>query len=871
MYFTKLYIIFAPKLTNYFILILYAMTTQIKHHRADAMRLHNLVPVAKTSVCDTDSNTTLNPVVADSDPNAGIYRPLGDARPVTDSGYDLLCRWRNTHAIASDEGSIVTIDVDTGRVLQVDSVSARCAAAISGGRLVAMADQGPLIYDADTDGNITPDDGAGPEWPPISITAEPMAPVAMNIDAIELDKVYSPGDTMPSYDVTYVRKLLALSYRNAVNRATNMGVFVQPLLARAVVRDSAGAVIYRGPELLVMPPGGLPLDTSITLDIDTDGMTTLPATLTIPTYRLRVSCPMLPASPRVDPRASLHIEISPQFHPWLPILNCGGDTVAVGRGPNGQPRFVAQMPFAHYGLSIHDDERNADLIDLAIRKLNVEPFEAACFQLPFDHGIDALVEAYSLPDIEQEVMRAVYNPDLRNRLKEPSPFCMNAPHTFTAAQCTASGKAVLYGDLTALLWHGYSPADYAVQSVDDGHASWLARVRVRFADGSEAVRYTSGRGARPRTLNPLIAYPHRDAEWMEIVVRNTTGDPDPIVWTTYLTPDRSGTRAINLAEGLKPRVGVRNPDAVFDYSMPPARPKVQMPDRVAIADTASPFCITAVAEVGARVTALMPAMSTAGAWDFGRTRFVVFTADNVTLLNASPKLMSLATGTLAKDGAQHRRAVTSTDTASIYYIGTNNRIYHINGTKVSTFARLEHRADCLGYDASDNSLQAVDTSAHSPVQHLALADGQCFMTSTAGGPTASILSVAGRLLTGNHVGVWDMSISHRLPPRQPVKVSLTAKADAASYTRFIAAVTWQCCATLFSGQLDVSRNYLDGPRARCAGYNVHGRLAAPLVMDMVGRPLTSAILTVDATVDPEALIALPLFTSKPLSQWKTRI
>ena len=812
----------------------------MKTYTTEIKSLHNLVPVAA---------------------KVGVYRPLGEPITISPVKGRLLCAWRDSHVITSAQGGLFAVNIDTAEVSQLAKTTAYCAAGVSDNRIAVMTDAGCQFFSPDGSGELEPESGEQPEWPPISITAEAAAPVTMRVEGAQLSRRYSPADSVSASDTALIHSRLATSYRALCADTAAQGVFFQPLMARAVIRDSYGAILHRSPEVLIIHPEGLPFDRAIELPLNDDGSTAATA-LSVPTFRLRVRCEASSLRPLTGGANRLDIETSPCFHPWQKDVAEASGKVNVVRNTTSATHITAFLPGVRKGLSITDVERNRRLIETMITALDNSPIVVASFPTPFERGIDQSVGAYSLPELLQQV--ALTEKFENNRLAFNSATVvhrLNPPHRFTCAQIASTPRAVAFGNVKGLLYPGYSPMDYAA-GFGSVHSKWKAQTTIYFRDGRYTVRHSSGTDVQPVALGPVITYPDAEAVAMEILLQNEC-DSTVSRWYFNLQPDATGRRAMAVSDNLTPFVPEQVTGADVTLAETPHAIAVEYPGLVAVAQSDRPRNITSVTDVGAEITGIVTAASTAGAWDFGRTRFTVFTSDKTVLLNASSDLATLASGKLASVGIADRYAAATTDTAVTYFIAANGNIYRINGSRVSLFACPDYPADRLAFDAASHTLMACKAGGEEIIRHIDLKHPDTPVTSGSFAFDTPV-TVGASLLVASPDGIADMAINHRTGRSDNVSVRMTVHAHVTATEHAVDKVLWHCSSSFVSARMNVYRTYLSGDSAPTSGYRISGRLNAPLPLSLPGRPLKSCILEFSGEVAPNTTLSLPSVVTKPL-------
>ena len=792
------------------------------------------------------------------------FCPIGSAHYVAPEVFALLKALPGDKILADDSHGLVTVDMSTGEKIRIDSSHASAAVAVSDRTIVAMSPDGHITLDCDDNGDVIPGSGGQPEWPAISMTAEQMSPLFLTIPQYALSRNYNNGETASDRDWEGLLYHVNDAYSRLQADAAEQGVFFQPLMARAVVTDTDGTLLYRTPEILIMPPQGLPLDRKISLRMQVRNSTE-ETVYEIPSFRIRLKIDPMASEVWVRRAARLYVEVSPCFHSWVTESDGLMGVASVATTNRYDMAMVVSLPGNAFALSLKSEGHNISLINKTLACLDKRPIRIGMVSNPFEHGVSVLVDSYAMPSLRVQHNTLVQAfagtltpaPDSEVVLNS-----LNAPHTFTAKSAAASPSAATFANITALLFPGYSPADYMAEGDDDA-PGWCAVTRVMFSDGSSSCRLTNGSGPVPVSLNALIVYPHPDATSIQLDVFPARAPDSAKHWTVWLSPDSSGLRAISLADDLAPRP----PSSSVSYdpsSLLPARARARpFSGMVAVADAKHPSVITTCTNLGDKITAITPAGAASAAWDYGRTRFYAFTRNEAHLVNVAAGLDKVTSGRMASVGAVARSAIAVTPSGRTCFAGQNGFIYRIDAAKVDVLTKLSDEVDTLAYDVTSHSLMAANSDGSWPIYHLDPASGNVLFTSSSFTPFDTIVESGSHLAVNTQDGVLDIAVAHRHIPPDGIPVSMSFRyADSSSPRPFrLASVGWNISSSSFDGSMTVNRAFLGTRMAPISSYSVCGRIAAPVVMPMAARPASAVSLEIEANVSPDTLIAKPTLSS----------
>lgn len=215
--------------------------------------------------------------------------------------------------------------------------------------------------------------------------------------------------------------------------------------------------------------------------------------------------------------------------------------------------------------------------------------------------------------------------------RSTSPFSLSAPavRIRSAVSSAVASSAIVWASPTAQRPAPASPECYAASTGTD---PWHGAVTVEFADGSSRVVTAEGATGAPTLISPLLSYPSADAVALSIMI-SSRGEVRSGRFP--LVADLSGRRSVYLHTSLAPFV---LPDILPVFVPPVEVPaECEMPGYVAVASTSDPLEAYAATAPGMGViTGVAPAFSGQSAWDFGRSRFYVFTTAGTYLMNADP-------------------------------------------------------------------------------------------------------------------------------------------------------------------------------------------------------------------------------------------
>lgn len=770
------------------------------------------------------------------------FVPVGNPEHVAAEGWEPM--------MATDAGGAMVAGPDgIGRIKSGGGVEllhnwpgdTYCMMAGSSGTL-AMTENGPLA-----------DGVAMPSWNPVAILASECGKMAMTVDAVELTADYGPGAITASADRQAIQHAVEQGYGRLVADARNSGVFIQPMLARAVVRDFNGGVLYRGPQVLVSLPGKpFPLEEGVTLGMDTRMRTAITA-IEVPVYRLRVVTHPMALQQWVEKAASLHIEVSPQIHPYSGSGVCHGN-VTVVRSGTSDFKIKADLPGAENGLSRAWPVRSNSLLRQLMERFESMSTTIRTFPYPYLRGVEAEVDGATTQSLDTEVgiIRHALKDTDGEKTVRPELAQFRAPHGFVARLGVRGARHTLWADVTPVRYGGYSPLDFATDT-EPGKA-WTARTSVIMADGSHTVRMSRGSSNMPLCLGAVCTYPDARATRLDMTVECDDDARPPMHWTINLEPSQDGTCAIAVdLDGFLPEES--HAHAITDVVEKPVYGE-RVREAVLTAPADNPLEPTALSLLGDPVRALAVASSSAGAWDYGRSRFIAFTGTKTVLVNVAASGNTAATGVIAHAGVCNLSSVTTDDTGKVYFIN-GDTLFRIDGSKVKVMTSLAWAADRVAYDAAGRYLVCGDSSGARELVYIDVDNGKEAFRSASIGPSNNWLTAGSHVYAATQDGLLDIGIDARSRCSGNCRVGLTATTGYIPGLRPLVAVVWNLEGREIDGEVSVSRSYLSGRRAQLSVLRLSGSVYAPVQHALYLRPAARNFLEMNLKVSMDTVINIP--------------
>lgn len=539
----------------------------------------------------------------------------------------------------------------------------------------------------DPDLGLTRVNAAGPSMPLLSAVAE--TPAHMRVQPVALSRDYAADERLLPADSSRITRAVCEAYEEIDREVRAAGMFWHPVVAYVRALDINGREVLATEPRVLCHPSGLEAPDSIVFG-SRDGAVTSAATVDVPRWSLRAEFPAV--APGSSTVAAYEVVCSPMLY-----------TADLSREPVvSRPRradsdsfcsvsFIPTRvtPPVRFGTGAVLSRLVGRLPALASAALRVSASATAsqCSVPPLPAS-SVVAEVKSLEAVERT------SPAARSYARA----MFAAPHSFRAAKVARSGSCILWADITVDRFCGWDPRHLATSF---SPTPWHGCVEVRFADGSSRVAACDAADHCPAALSPLLSYPAPDAVSMTVTI-SSGGVTRRRVFP--LTADPSGTRAVYIDPSLKP---VSPSDALEAYAVPAENPAaVTFPSCIAAADADSPLCLLGSATLAAdSINALMPMPTGQSSWDYGRTRFYVFSSGGILMVNADTSRNSLSLSLLDSRVVDTPQAVTLCEegvaaVASgdvVVLAGSKvSRIADIPSTRALVWVHSHHELWCLG-------------------------------------------------------------------------------------------------------------------------------------------------------------------------------
>ena len=481
-----------------------------------------------------------------------------------------------------------------------------CALSLSDDRLLVMTTRGAAeVRASGTQVAVS----YAPQYKNISLTATVYGPLSETVEGLSMDAkeedLYARVEAVESKLLSKGKAARAALHR----RATVAGRYSCPVVCGYRLRNHQGDEIFRSQPFLL----GNPTDESSIDLYSPDNVTIKSWEQSINTWKMHL---------RADASAelaatvgSLEVLALPQLHDVDPTQ---GGSVVLTRHTS------SSLPFARLRLSegLGDSYQSGRVSALAARLFDSGAvIHAVCD--PFGKGVDTDLDCGANPSYAADYASMVQKLSTKLPSIPSYPECnISLPHSFTATCCCRSGDTVLWGDVSAVAYRGYSPEMLAASFGES--QSWSYSMLIVLADGRKVFSEGTSSGPLPTKLNALISYPHAEAQELRLRISWNGG-----AWGRSFTlrPSACGRFAYFLSSDRAP-VAVENNGGLTIAN--PGSDITRMSNVVVAARTSAPTVALSCIELpDGAVRAIVERPGNDTAWDHTRSRFFIGTRGSV--------------------------------------------------------------------------------------------------------------------------------------------------------------------------------------------------------------------------------------------------
>ncbi|MDE6397547.1 MAG: hypothetical protein K2K84_09775 [Muribaculaceae bacterium] len=735
------------------------------------------------------------------------------------------------------------------------------------------------------DGSLTVDDGSGrprrleraddgqwvdfgqePVWNQVTITAKRYSTVELTIPAMMFDELPATGAVTDTGVLNRLAGTLGGAYAVTAGVARQRGVLIRPVMARATVLDSDGAVLYRGPEVLVGTECLGQYDDTVNLSLSADGKTTAETRMELTAFRLHVKVDAMNCQGWVERAATLVIETGPQFHPW--VAESGARRVmaaSVGRG-TGQAtdrRLAVSVPGAAMSLSPSRPDRSAVLIETVAGRFDEVCRVAARFGRPYERGVDAEITIVPFDGLNEEVSEAAKALEGKKdrQVTDSRLRLMNAPNRFSARVYASDGTGtVVAGDPEVNRFRGFGAAELAASTAPD--QSYKAMTTVIFDDGSSVSRLDVGNHDAPLALSPFVSYPSPDATGLRIGVEYPDGTVQR--WVYSLHPDPSGRISVAVDQSIAPASGAIDEESEGLPESASEPLNVRLKSTLAVISTTRPTEVMAVGVAEGSIRAMAAARTSGGAWEFGRSRFIVGTDRGMLTAGVSATRDRLVLNHLNDRIVEGPMGLAGGGDGAVYAV-ERGRVLRIEGTRteeIDAGAARSTDMDAIAVDMVAGRVIVGSTNGSTAFHHIDMTGQTPTFKTPALGPFNELKAIGTTVYAATQSGLYAFPRADSADTVTTTDVSITARVDTADRDRAIRRVDWPAVIDDFDGEMKVERFFMSPyPQALLSGWTFNGAVHTTLRFPVIALSVRTVYATISGTVGlgsgKRAVVGLP--------------
>ena len=702
-----------------------------------------------------------------------------------------------------------------------------CAVA-SDGSLIVMTEAGPLTF---TLPDFLPAATGG--FPALRLEAEPAGMVVAAVAPRTLSSDYRTSSAITRSDAQAVASDLMQARAILAAEAIAKAVFIQPVLARYELLDADSRVLHASPAVLL---GSSALGAPPSLSLDAAGRLegySLEAAAWRP--RLIVAADALP--PAV---AAVRVSLTPQFQS-VDVADSAAVSITLRHTPSAT-LLTPSLRSTEFYLHSGNPSGSAAIVRAIAARFSLLPLAEAV--MPLDSAALPLpVPLAPVMDLSGELaaMRAAMRRSVAVASTADARFA--SPGAFVARCAAVAGETVLWGGVSALR---PAPFPLPVFAASVESEPWQAFVEARFSDGSASVWTGGASAAAPVALLPLLSCPSPDAVSLRIGMK--TGSRPPVEAVFPLAPSADGLSAAFLHPSCAPFVPEWTVVPEFAPPQPQGAPEA-FEGTLLAARMAAPLVAEARAVLPKAVHTLLPAAATAGAWDFGRTRFVAFGHGGIDSVALSADRRSLATGHIDSRRIESPQAVAPGADGSVFAIAGADLV-RLRGRATAT---LCPRCLCtaLTRDPVRNELWLFGPDPHAEV--VCLASRPCHRYVRPYSMPQAILSAYSGSYALYPEGLLAL---HAEQPAEAAVVRWSVAVDAPAADRMrISGATFHMAGTCADLSLSVACAGMLSPEpAPSRTLRVAGELRHAFPMRVVARPARSLHISVAGSVSSDFVL-----------------
>lgn len=786
--------------------------------------VHGLIPVAATQ---TAVGRNLKPM-------AGLTLPSG-------VGCTLL---------RSPDGTVpASLFVQTGS--ELTAIGQRlpaplCAVADGCGWLV-MTESGRLqIEAADSSGEEWTVRPLGTQPPDIRLSAVAAGELTGQTPPLTIKNVDFSRDApfIPESELDSLSGALLTLYGSLCDRAAGNNAWIQPVIARYRLLDSAGNAIFTSEPALMTTDGWQCCET-LTAECSKPAEGSLaipPMTLKASMFTIALSVVSLGSyAPAAD---SIEICLTPQIHP---VVSDAGLPYRIVRAATPSPALTTALPGTTASLADNSAARARDLMRIVAR------LDAACTRATaFSTAVDVShVVKNSLQlsfTAETAMIRRILTKNVSSGSEPAGSTLLQSvapPHSFIARSVATAGDAILWADITLLPGPASLPA--APPASGNEETEWTGNMRVTMADGTAVDSLIGYPMPMPAGLPPLVSYPDPKAVRLDLWINNI--DSSEISHAGVdLTTSEDGSRAISLNPSLKPTSATPWTGSTFPEA-PAAASSIgsRHPGALVSARADAPgYPLGALLLTPAPVATVLPSVKSQSSWDFTRAHFHAFSPAGIFSVGLPADRRRIASSLTDPRGVSSSKLAVFTG-SGIVALTDSRQLLRICGSRATTILDSAN-ATSIGWEAEGNRLW-LDTP-----EGLRIISLDTFRHHTRGLPAdrVELLSLGPKLWisTTDSLGAAGERPAASTPVRWSARMPV-GKPRRLSHACFVMA------AGRFDGTIRIRTDAGAGAAQSfpILSLTISGEINAPITARLIGTARGFITIDIEADVSPDFILS----------------
>lgn len=582
----------------------------------------------------------------------------------------------------------------------------------SGDTLLIMTADGPFRLDYNPSDLSWTELGLMPQFPTINLRAISTTQISVTSSQCALLGEYTHwSGQLESTDEVNLNTDLKNLYTSLCDKASLVGLYVQPVIAHYQLFDNHGNMLYKSAPILISAPNGLQAVDLISASVVAEnGVYSRISNfkLTATAFTIGFDVPDISDTPWDEIVASVKIMVTPQIHP----IDFSAPASYRLETDDTSALIKAYLPGVARSMT-PDTSRCTNIIKCLVANLDSSSQTLGTFNNPFTSGFSIIrfpLKKVFLNRLDRNTAqsecsvatRLLTSTDITADTDYGQSLLNSAslPNRFTAGTASAIGDIIAYGNITPIRYSGYPATMFASELTNE---AWYANIKVTFADGKESVVWHGeGTTSAPHSFSPLLSYPDTDAIEMTLTVNYSDGTT--LSRTVELSP--IGSMSIFIDETLAPFLLDTTQEA---YVIPSANTKTNARHGcVTSAPASSPLNLSSALHITqGKIVAITPAVRSSSAWDFARSHLYAFSTTGIYAVAINSSRSAISANIIDARKVYSHDAVTFSESGA--YVIASGALLRISGSK-STTIDTQTSFKSIGWCSSFNELWCVNAT-----------------------------------------------------------------------------------------------------------------------------------------------------------------